>query len=741
MDEVVATLAKTTMSFDVVDNDNTNFNRLAAAGGGGALAQPEWIESSTTTTTTTTAPIQEMDNAQQSLQQEGGYYINTTAFNIFESEQFLTAMGGDVSEASLATNYIRTGDSLLKEESTVDHHHHHHQVVHHGHYHHHHKESTNDNKETKEQHKLERAIQVYYAGLGVILSRVREWSMERRESDDVPLDESPVKSTAPGGGPLSETTSLLYKDFCNVAHSTETNILLLSISSILLRAGNAHFRLEQYEAACRDYGSAQSYQSTRHEAKHIMSAERKRYSVLHVEDAKLNGRISNNLASAQSKRGMYDEARMEYTRALQMKQGTLEGLHKHANKKDVDDKNLVADIASTFNNIGLLRMECGEPKKAEKAYKQSLSLRVKKFGLDDLGVSSTLSALGDLYYHQKQYDDAFRSYKESLRIWKSHRKKSDMKTAEHYYNIGLVFYSKGPYAKAKSSIAECLRIRRHAGNETLPVASALYMLGLIARALGNYDEASTQLQDALHIRQKLLQAKDNLLVLNVQLALGTVHQKLNDFDSAMECFSTVLIGREQRLGRDHISVSEVLQAIGVTYTAAHQYQKAYQTLEEALRIRKASTGHIVEVAETLNALSYVHFKTDDTEKALELSEEALELLKTAVGFDHELVGKTLKNAGDYYQDMGSYEDALEAYSESLRVMMSWFGRDHIFLSEVLNEIGVTRFKNGDYVNAKDSFTEVRSFLINIYDRIFKMTDAYLICKIFFPAPRHFVSCV
>ena len=438
-----------------------------------------------------------------------------------------------------------------------------------------------------------------------------------------------------------------------------------------------------------------------------------------MEDVKLNGRISNNMASALSKQGKYEEARSEYTKALYIKQSALEAFHKtqHSTtlgpaKKDSYDKNLVADVASTFHNIGLLRMNCGEPKKAEKVYKQSLSLRVKKFGLDDLGVSSTLGALGDLYYHQKQYDDAFRSYKESLRIWKSHHvgssKSPDLKTAEIYYNIGLVFRAKGPYAKAKASVAECLRIRNLClEHDSLPVAAALYLLGLIATSMGNYDEALLHLKQSLAIRQKLRKLDDDhLLLLNVQLALGIVYQKRMEFDDAIDCFSKVLTGRTRRLDKDDGSVSEVLQAIGVTYSEANEHSKAFKTLEAALKIRRASLGSNFEVAETLNSLSLVLFKSGDTEKAIELSEEALDVLKSAVKFDHVLVGKVLKNLGDYYQDMEAYDDATEAYNESLRILTDFYGHGNVLLSEVLNEVGVTRFKNGDYLVAKQSFTEV-----------------------------------
>ena len=104
-------------------------------------------------------------------------------------------------------------------------------------------------------------------------------------------------------------------------------------------------------------------------------------------------------------------------------------------------------------------------------------------------------------YQLKQYDDAFRSHKESLRIWKSYSGKSDLKTAEHYCNIGLVFYSKGPFIKARTSVAECLRIRRLlcSGKERLPIASALHFSGLIASSSGNYDEVLSLLEESLAI--------------------------------------------------------------------------------------------------------------------------------------------------------------------------------------------------------------------------------------------------
>jgi tetratricopeptide (TPR) repeat protein len=192
----------------------------------------------------------------------------------------------------------------------------------------------------------------------------------------------------------------------------------------------------------------------------------------------------------------------------------------------------------------------------------------------------------------------------------------------------------------------------------------------------------------------------------VQVALGILHQKRNDFDKAMGCFSVALTGRLRRLGKDHGSVSEVLQAIGITYTEANEYHKALKSLKEALRIRRKSFGSGIEVAETLNALSVVYFKSENTSKASELSEEALEMLQYSVEFDHILVCQVLKNAGDYYQNAEAYSDALEAYSESLRVFTIFYGKEHICLSEVLNEMGVTQFKNGDFMLAKESFTEV-----------------------------------
>ena len=603
------------------------------------------------------------------------FVIDTASYNIFENAQFLRSMGGS-NDASLATNYIRTGDALCASEDG----------------------------------RRDRALPLYYAGLGAILSRIRKCSMTRGEVKDRAADDGAY--------------NLVYQDFYALAQSEEMNVLLLAMSSILLRAGNTNFLLGRFETACRDYSSANSYRSMRQQALGISEdiyaptlvdkspEERK----LLLEDAKLNGRISNNFACSLTKRKLHEEARAEYTKALQIKQKTLEKLHELSSELEnepsnsvgeMEDDDLVSDIASTFHNIGLLRVQCDEPKKAEKAFKQSLSLRVKKFGLDDLGVSSTLCALGDVYFCQKQYDDAFRSYKESLRIWKFHRG-NDIRTAELYYNIGLVFYSKGPYAKAKMSTIECLRIRREiCGNDSLMVASSLQLLGLLLIAIGDYDEAFTHLQEALDIRQRILGSisPNHLLILSVHLAIGRVHGLMGEFDKAMKSFSTALMGRTIRLGKHHPLVAEALQIIGDVYIAVNEYSKAAETLEEALRLRKSLSGP-VEVAETLNSLSMVYFCCDDTAHAVELSKQSLQTLKTAVGFDPFLVAKVTKNSGDYKQSTGVLDGAIEDYTESLRVMTLWKGRDHISLSEVLNEIGVTYFKMGEFVLAKESFTEV-----------------------------------
>ena len=643
LDQVALTLGRTTMSFDVGDNKSEEEeNREEEESGDMHVDEPDI---------------------------EDGCIINTTSLNIFQRREFLCAMGG-ANKSSSTVNYIQQGDALCEQDCQ----------------------------------QLDRAVQMYYAGLGTVLSRIREWTVERQdeERDALASGEDNVPPL-----PSATPSNLCYGDFVTAANCAEINVLLLVMSSILFRSGNAHFRLHHFENACRDYSSAQSYQLIRTKA---LSNNDINESLV-MEDAKLNGRGRNNMASALSKRHLYEEARAEYTKALQIKQSTLEALHKTKRQKGdsvkgIDDKNLVSDIASTFHNIGLLRLNCGEAAKAEKAFKQSLSLRVKKFGLDDLRVSSTLNALGGLYYQTKRYDDAFRSYKESLRIWKLNGGKSDLQTAEHYYNIGLVFYAKGPYSKARVSVAECAKIRRQmCGNVSLPVAEALYLFGKISLLSGKYEDAFDKFQEALAIRQKML-GKEHLLVSNVHLLMGKVHIEMEEYDKAMRSFSVALAIRSERLGKHHVSVAEVLHPIGSVYIAVGEYSKALETLQEALRLQLEFLGPSLEVAETLNSMSLVFFKAGDTEKAIELGEESLVMLKSSTGFDHILVAHVLKNTGDYYQDIEAYDDAMEAYGESLRIMAAWLGREHVLLSKTLSEVGVVRFKTGEYTIAKQSFTEV-----------------------------------
>lgn len=143
--------------------------------------------------------------------QEGGYFINKSSFNVFESNDFLKAMGDSV-QASVAPNYIHTGDSFFDGELASD---------------------------------LDRAIHLYYAELGAILTRIKEWSLER-DADSI----DDVMNVA-------DHYTMTSCRLCTIP-KPQTNILLLAILSILLRMGNAHFCLKQYEDACWVYTSAQS---------------------------------------------------------------------------------------------------------------------------------------------------------------------------------------------------------------------------------------------------------------------------------------------------------------------------------------------------------------------------------------------------------------------------------------------------------------------------------------------------
>lgn len=188
----------------------------------------------------------------------------------------------------------------------------------------------------------------------------------------------------------------------------------------------------------------------------------------------------DNTGNELFERGEYDKAMASYVKALKLKNRTLAG------RQQMDDKNPIAagsrpklpepktnssstnpcdlggvtpkpgdadelwiSVATSINNIGYLRQQSGQASAEEtmQAYKNSLEIKRRVLGNDNLSVGKTLNNLGTVHYLKREYEAALEAYQEALEIMMATLGPTHLDVGTVHSNMGDVYWAKAGEVK------------------------------------------------------------------------------------------------------------------------------------------------------------------------------------------------------------------------------------------------------------------------------------------------------
>ena len=108
--------------------------------------------------------------------------------------------------------------------------------------------------------------------------------------------------------------------------------------------------------------------------------------------------------------------------------------------------------------------------------------------------------------------------------------------------------------------------------------------------------------------------------------LGVVHDKINDFTSAIEAFLKASDMRSTLLG-DHQDTAESYQMLGLAKCGMGDHKGALQSLQKALQLeRKLSTGDQPGIADITSKIGEVYHKMGDYQTAREQFQNAIDFV-------------------------------------------------------------------------------------------------------------------
>lgn len=364
------------------------------------------------------------------------------------------------------------------------------------------------------------------------------------------------------------------------------------------------------------------------------------------------------------------------------------------------------NTARTYYWIGYALKCRDEFDKALVAYRRTLRIRMLLFGEEDISTEDVLRAVKDVLHRKSWSDDQIDQYVHAI-----------SKSVEHQRNGGT-HADEGEYAKAVVEYFACLAIEE--------------------AAVGRFPLDSAELQ-----------AK-----------IGHAHNRMREFDKAINAYRNSLCLYEPSLGRDHPDTTACLTAIEVACTGKgldeksiqeysiavfdsiafvergeqllqeQQYEKSIESFELAIQLEETSLGRDpLTVADIYRKMAGTFLSQEKYDRAILVLRTALSIYTVAWGNGSPNVTATLKQIGSTLQSKGlekndinkylntvyysvkyerngeeenkkgNYKAAMEEFQKSLALEASGLGKYHLTQAALFRGIGNAYIGAGNFDNA------------------------------------------
>ncbi|MGH9882950.1 MAG: CHAT domain-containing protein, partial [Pyrinomonadaceae bacterium] len=314
--------------------------------------------------------------------------------------------------------------------------------------------------------------------------------------------------------------------------------------------------------------------------------------------------------------------------------------------------------AATLGSNGSNYLFLGESNKALEVFNQALpihrALRNRR------GEALVLASIAFTYRHQGNVRKALELYQQALTLIREvHYPRAE---AGILNDIGNAYSSSGDVQKALGYLNDALQLYKVI-RDSIGQADCLYSLGFIYVQIGEMQKALEYYQQSLSFR-KGNSASDLTLQSSVLGQIITIYARLHDIPKAIEFSQRRL--QLIRKSNDRSEEALSLAYIGSLYAFAGEKQRAYEFINEALRISKA-----VDVSSGVMAIGFAvsiggtYDRLGEKQKAIEFYNQALSSARAAGyrGLEPDL----LSSVANIHLELGEKQKALDLYREALAV--------------------------------------------------------------------------
>ncbi|MEJ8768598.1 DUF2225 domain-containing protein [Prevotella sp. HCN-7019] len=395
----------------------------------------------------------------------------------------------------------------------------------------------------------------------------------------------------------------------------------------------------------------------------------------------------------------YEKAMVLYKRAL------------YSAVKQLGDKH--PDVATSYNNIGLVYNDQGNYVKALESYNKALEIYLSVFGDKHPNVATSYNNIAAVYFSQGNYAQALEYYNKALELYLSVFGDRHPSVATNYNNIGGVYDSQGNYAKALEYYNKALEIRLSVFGDRHPsVATNYNNIGSVYDSQGNYAKALEYYNKALEIRLSVFGDRHPDIA-TCYNNIGGIYR--GNYAKALEYYNKALKILLSIFGDRHPNVATSYNNIAAVYFSQGNYAQALEYYNKALEIYLSVFGdRHPNVATNYNNIGAVYFSQGNYAQALEYYNKALEIYLSIFRDRHPDVARSCYNIGAVYYNKGNYDQALEYYNKALEIYLSIFGDRHSYVAMSYNNIGGVYSDLKNYDQALEYYDKALEIYLSIF---------------------------
>ncbi len=376
-----------------------------------------------------------------------------------------------------------------------------------------------------------------------------------------------------------------------------------------------------------------------------------------IETVPGSARFHTCLGFVYAEEGKYDEAILEFKKAIKLEPYHVKAYHNLANVyqrkgllKEAEELyritlKMYPYFAEAHNNLGFIYQSQGKLEQAVSEYESALEI--------DPDFAGAHSNLGNVYYEKDQLDEAVREYRKAIKI------KPNFALAHN--NLGKALQVKGMLEEAIRELQLACRLEPDTVEFYADLGSAYRKHGMLAEAAGEFEYV-------LKSEPGSFDAHHNL---------GFIYHQMGRLDEAIREFEAAL-----SLKPDYqpirVNLGMLYESKGMTAEAAREYSAA---------IAGGEKGEIPRLR-----LGNLYQKEGRTAEAFGEYEAAVKANPDSAGAHNQL--------GFLYQQEGRPEEAIREYLEVIRIEPGNV--------DAHNNLGVAYVARGEYARAREHWEKALS---------------------------------